>query len=721
MPTEPNQARMLIEEFFEAVQLRRLKRCQALLDSLGTLAHEQPSFEPWCLYLQGILTFESQNDWAAAEHIFAQLLQTSLEPDLHQRVLQALGRTLEVQGRWQEAITVFKQIVALGSPLEKAKAWKHIALTFYFGFTQGDFGPDVLRQALENCQSALEVLQPIMNSSPDVTWLEGSLWNTLGLVYLCLAQWDEAISCYEKDLAICHTLEDRHGMGLTYGNLGEVYQKRGRDNWPAALAAYQQALNLIREFDNRYDETEALANLAFLHQEMGQFEIALDYYSQALQLIEDLRTNISSEAARAGYFATIADIYAHTILLCLQTGRLAEAFNHTERARSRAFLDILAAGSPNLSRQMEASTLTLSEVQNILPPDAVLLEYFTTGLEEVRLNPKVGQQGVQRPRFPPARSLLFAVTRDRLEVHDLYLSPNDLRPSQLHSVVEQHFLQPQIRRMLYNKLISPIETLLQDKHYLYLVPHGPLHYIPFQALLAPDGDTLLREKGPQLTYAPNAALLFRDRVEKQTGVPNTCLAIGYNSRGETQLDFSEKEAVTIAQITEGQALVGERPKKAVLYEQAINYRFLHLACHGKFKSESPLESFLHLAPEEKLTALDTFNHLRLDCDLVTLSACESGLSLVRRGDELMGFMRAFMYAGAQNLISTLWRVEDYVAQILMKKFYQEVQTGQDFAEALKQAQLYVKNYQESNGAKPFEDPIYWAAFILFGHCRPAAK
>ena len=92
-----------------------------------------------------------------------------------------------------------------------------------------------------------------------------------------------------------------------------------------------------------------------------------------------------------------------------------------------------------------------------------------------------------------------------------------------------------------------------------------------------------------------------------------------------------------------------------------------------------------------MTALDVLEHLYLHCDLVTLSACESGLSRVRRGDELIGLIRAFMHIGAPALVSTMWRVDERSTLILMEKFYQDVQHGAGFAKALKQAQLYLKN------------------------------
>ena len=636
----------LIEAFFDALRLRHLDQCQAHLSSLEALSQQQPSFKPWRLYLKGILAFEVEHNWAKAEQIFSKLCQTDLEPALHERVLYALGRSFDIQGRWKEAIAAFEQIVELGQTIEKAKAWKHIAISYCKGFDQGDFGPAVLQQAIENCHLAFAALESIADSTPDAAWLEGSVWNTLGLIHRNLGQWDRAVACYQRDLTICRSLNDHYGIGLSYLNLGEIYQKRGQASWPDALEAYQQALDLTHEFDDPYYETEALANLGFLHQEMGKSEPALNYYRQAIEIIEDLRARISTEEARAGFFATIVDTYANTILLCLETGREAQAFDYVEQARSRAFLDLLVAHSPALSQELEARPITLAEVQTALPDDALLLEYFTTGLEEVRLGQAASRQGIQRHRFPPAKTLIFAVTRDQIQIHDTGLSPNDLRPRRLKRIVERHFLEPQIRRELYDRLIAPLKELLQGKRRLYLAPHGPLHYIPFQTLIAPDGETLLCAKGPQLIYAPSATLLFRLGQAPLGQASDSCLALGYNSEGERALRFAEEEARSIARLTRGQYLTGPSAKKAKLYDQAANYRLLHFSCHGDFDPKSPLSSALQIGLNEALTAQDIFEGLRLRCDLVILSVCDSGLSQVRRGDELIGLMRAFMYAGA---------------------------------------------------------------------------
>lgn len=205
--------------------------------------------------------------------------------------------------------------------------------------------------------------------------------------------------------------------------------------------------------------------------------------------------------------------------------------------------------------------------------------------------------------------------------------------------------------------------------------------------------------------------------------------------------FAEEEAQRVAQLLGGHALTGPAPKKEAFFARAGDYRLLHLSCHGTFDPEAPLASSLRLAADETLTAMEVVERLRLRCDLVTLSACESGLSRVRRGDELIGLVRAFLHAGAPSLIVTLWRVDERSTLILMERFYQEVQAGVDFAEALRRAQLYVRNLtraevserlenggwrmeneewrmENGDGAsddeRVFSNPYYWAPFVLIG-------
>ena len=287
-------------------------------------------------------------------------------------------------------------------------------------------------------------------------------------------------------------------------------------------------------------------------------------------------------------------------------------------------------------------------------------------------------------------------------------------------------------------LVAPAAALLADKKRLYIVPHGPLHYVPFHALVLPDKSRWLRPDGPTLVYAPSASVLLSRRPRPVMPPPLSCLAIGCNASERTTLYLAEDEARLVAQRLQGQALVGADAKGAALVQSAAEARILHVACHGEFNRSAPLLSTLYIGRAEALTGQAILETLKLRCDLVTLSACDSGLNQVQRGDELYGLLRAFLLAGATAVMAALWRVDDRPTLLFMLKFYELVQAGVAYAEALKQTQLYLQSVTLSTAqatltpvlgeransylaefATQVHGPIFaapkdWAAFTLIG-------
>ena len=135
---------------------------------------------------------------------------------------------------------------------------------------------------------------------------------------------------------------------------------------------------------------------------------------------------------------------------------------------------------------------------------------------------------------------------------------------------------------------------------------------------------------------------------------------------------------------------------------------LHFATHGKFNADAPLDSGLYLAKGEEadgvLTVGDLYT-LRFDADLVTLSACETGLGRVANGDDVIGLTRGFLYAGARSIVASLWEVDDSATGQLMLSFYRNLQ-GTDKREALRLAQIETR--------LKYPHPMYWAAFQIVG-------
>ncbi len=566
MRNNPN-GQALINAFFQALEREQIDACEQIQAQLHDLSLSQPGYAPWGDYFEGVLANVRDHDWARAEQIYRDLLRGDLDPPLQGRALLGLGLVLEYQGRWLEAIEAHKRSLSLftklAQPLDQAKSWKNIASAYEGGFMQGDLGREALNQAEACCQRTLDILQ----NATDL-WLEATTYDILGLIYKHLRRWPDAIDCHQHSLALAQQLKDDFGIGAAYGNLGEIYQLQEPPDFNQALAAYQQALAVFHRYGSLDDQAEALTNLAELYRAMEDLPAALEHYEQAIQIIETLRSGQTSESGRAGYFTTVAHTYANAVLLCLDTDDLARAFNTVERARARAFLDTLAVRTeqPDLMAKVDPTILTLADVQAALPPDTLLLEYFTTGLIEAEPD-SAGSQSVARHRFPPEQTLLFAVTRDRIELHILDLPLNALRPRQLDNIVELRFLKAAMRRTLYDRLIAPVTPLLAGKRRLYLVPHGLLHYVPFQALLTPEGETLLRDDGPQLVYAPSATLLFRRHPAQPQPAPRACLAVGYNSEGDSQLRLAEDEARRIAQLTGGETLVGPALSKTACYDR----------------------------------------------------------------------------------------------------------------------------------------------------------
>lgn len=252
---------------------------------------------------------------------------------------------------------------------------------------------------------------------------------------------------------------------------------------------------------------------------------------------------------------------------------------------------------------------------------------------------------------------------------------------------------------LHQLVWTPLQGLLEDYPKLIIVPHGSLHYLPFHALY--DGEQYLLEQF-ETSYLPAASVLRHSQNNDQADAG--LLAIGYSGHGKIPLAVSE--AQTIAQAWSGDVRVETEATLGYLQDQAANYRTLHLSTHGEFRPDNPLFSGLALA-DGWLTTLDIFN-LRLRASLVTLSACQTGRSLVGGGDELLGLMRAFLAAGASSLVATYWAVEDKTTAVLMESFYQAMAENQTKGSALRQAQLQHID----------KHPYFWAPFFLVGDTGP---
>jgi len=190
-----------------------------------------------------------------------------------------------------------------------------------------------------------------------------------------------------------------------------------------------------------------------------------------------------------------------------------------------------------------------------------------------------------------------------------------------------------------------------------------------------------------------------------------------------RLLFSRDEAKAILSLTPQQsnleALDFLANRKLAMSDELSRYRMVHFSTHGLLDSRHPELSGLVLSlvdeagrPQEGFLRLHEIYRLRLNADLVVLSACQTGLGKEVRGEGLIGLVRGFMYAGAPRVMASMWEVDDAATTELMKSFYKGVlQEKLTPAAALRAAQI------EMLKKSHWQSPYYWGAFVLQGEWR----
>lgn len=527
-------------------------------------------------------------------------------------------------------------------------------------------------------------------------------------------------------------------------------------------------------------EDREIASLAFqAHHLLGRLAAqdddhpqAMASYKLAVEYLEGLRGHLMVEF-RAGFLEDKQAIYDDLVALSLTMNEPAVGLEYAERAKSRALVDLLAyrvelaveARSPadqplvqeliSLRRQRDQVYWRWQGQEGLSQETATdsrprQIEHEVLALEKriTRLWHKLLVRNADYARdadlwhvavepvqphldehtllleffFARDQLVAFLVTRDSLHGHQLattasqvhrllnllHLNLNAVPRSQPAHIPQLTANARGLLQQLYEALIKPLEPMLGKPEHLLIVPHGLLHYLPFHALH--DKKQYLIQKW-EISYLPGASL-WRHCRERRTEAQGLVVC-GHSLGG--RLPHAVLEAKAIHDIFGGQLLLEEAASPQRLQEDASSYRVVHVAAHGDFRPDNPLFSGLVLAGGW-LTTLDIFG-LRLNSSLVTLSACQTGRSTIGGGDELLGLMRAFLYAGSASLVATQWMVEDESTALLMQHFYRRLAAGWGKGRALRDAQLQF--LETKTTAHPITaHPYYWAPFFLVGDNGP---
>ncbi|MDT8325669.1 MAG: CHAT domain-containing protein, partial [Bacteroidota bacterium] len=294
---------------------------------------------------------------------------------------------------------------------------------------------------------------------------------------------------------------------------------------------------------------------------------------------------------------------------------------------------------------------------------------------------------------------------------------------------------------MYSRLFSPAAAALRGITQLYIVPHGPLHHLPFQALVPPTGVDLrdsMHVARPRyliedyaIAYLPSASVLgfalARDMVPVRTALIVGDPVYADPKYRRRPLEGALIEADTVARYAaDPLVLTRAEAEEAVVKREAGDKDLLHFATHGELNKKDPMQSRILLAAAEPdsinngdLTVAKIFN-LDLDALLVTLSACQTAQLAGEEGeftpgDDLIGLTRSFMYAGSPAVIASLWYVDDAATLAWMRQFYRSwLRHGSGRMQSARLAALHML---DAPADPDWVFPYYWSAFIYIGDHR----
>ncbi len=507
----------------------------------------------------------------------------------------------------------------------------------------------------------------------------------------------------------------------------------------------------------------SMCSQAFVHERAGDLDSALTTYSRAIGYIESWLGQLGFGDLKMSLAACHLEVYEGAIRVLIALGRAGEAFDVSERVRARRLLDLmiqtpvdsgyaandeiaeLEAGMRSRYPELQANDAEqAARLSQELAEQARELEKRKSArrLAEpvagtARYPVPAGFAEVQLGLLNPTRALLAFFWGEH-EVFGWWIEADRITAKRLGTVAEFDkriaFFRAAMQHPdgaidwrlpaagLYQHLVKPLEPGPQLE--LYLLPDGPLGYVPFAGLLPQTGASPWGATH-QLVQGPSAAILLAlARAQEPEVFERALLAVGGQTTSATAenvlrgtpeeripLPFAAQEVEDIAALFPARTynvLIGADATLQRWQDlQPRRYRYLHFATHASVSDRDPLETYLVL-PQAGQLGLAAIRELHLAAELVTLSGCETALGRLITGEGILGLPHAFLAAGARGVLVTLWRVEDRATADFVTQFYTQLRAGAPPAEALRiTRELWLSNRENESAAA-------WAPFVLIG-------
>lgn len=452
----------------------------------------------------------------------------------------------------------------------------------------------------------------------------------------------------------------REQARLAYSLVGELQIQAGQTEQALETLTKERQFQTVTTLGAQVqsqDQTTQKALTAYRSQQQR---------TQALQLEAQTLKSLPAEQRNPDQLKKVEALLADSKATFLQTTR-----------------ELRSANPKVFDATLSLKPIEFGRLQHSIPPEAAVVQYFPT--EDTLY--------------------FFVVTSEEFRLRSLKVGKADLDESiqtVRRGLVDPRSAPPAALKTLYTQLIAPVEADLAGKKVLAIVPTLRLHYLPFAALQAPDGQYLVEKH--QLVVLSKAS----DLTNLASAHPKTGKFAGFGNPDGTLPAAGEEVKALQKLFPDGQAYVGGEATKEHLVASAPGAGYLHLATHGRLSPRDPNQSYLVMGNKGELTPSEIFE-LQLDqASMVTLSACETGLGESDPQSSITSLAEAFWAAGPPTVVASLWKVADNSTRDLMVEFYGQLKNGANKSAALQTAQL--KLLKDPKTASPF----YWAPFVILG-------
>ncbi|MEG3860030.1 CHAT domain-containing protein [Microcoleus sp. herbarium12] len=646
-------------------------------------------------------------------------------------VYHALGQNNKAIEYQQKRLAIAREIK---DTLGEAQAISNLGIVYH---TQGNH-----TKAIEYQQQYLVLAQAIKNP----LWEEQALAN-LGGAYYFLGDYTKAIELYEKSLAIAWKIRESQIANKVRANLGLVYFQM--NNYQKSIELYNQFLTSTFTSKNRREQAIVRNNMAVVQINKGDLGGATENLLKGIQVLESLRGRLgSNDAYKIAIFETQTFPYINLQKVLIAGNKPDAALEISERGRARALVELL---EKRLSlKQTPVTTMTAPNIQQIKQiaktQNATVVQYSIIyndfklkGREKsqesdlyiwaIEPNGKVTFRLVNLKSLGSEQQFSLASYITATRAYMGARGGGSTAAGRSEETIETTRL-----KQLYQILIQPIADLLPNdpKQRVIFIPQKALFLVPFPALMDAAGKYLI-EKHTILTAPAIQVLQLTNQQRKQVSgdkvlvvgnptMPSIVFDVGEKPEQLQALPGAQKEALAIAKLLKTKAITGNEATKRAIVQQMLKSRIIHLATHGLLNdfNGSGVPGAIALAPDPAssskeqqsgingLLTADEILDLRLNAELVVLSACDTGRGTIT-GDGVIGLSRSLITAGASSVIVSLWPVPDAPTASLMSEFYQNLQNNPDKAQALRQAMLAT--------IAQYPEPKNWAAFTLIGEAN----